>query len=131
MTDITTLLQDWRALDDAEREAKIAKHAVEQRIRDAMTELQAEFAEGAGLEATLKETVEYDKALDGPLAVIAEQLSPEELDAVLTVAKPAPPRSFNIQKVRALVKRGDPFKSAFERARIPGPPQLKVRKVKP
>ncbi len=129
MTDITILLQDWADLNAAEREIKIEKHAVEQRIRDAMAENNAEYAEGAGLEVTYKETVEYDKALDGPLAVIAEQLSPEELDAVLTDQKPAPPRTFHVSRVKALVKRGDPFKSAVEKATLRGPAQVKIRVV--
>ena len=129
MTDITILLQDWADLNAAEREIKIEKHAVEQRIRDAMAENNAEYAEGAGLEVTYKETVEYDKALDGPLAVIAEQLSPEQLDAALTAQKPAPARSFNITKVKALAKQGGIFRDALEKATREQPARLRVRSV--
>ena len=88
----------------------------------------AEFATIPGVEATLKPTTEYLKDIDGPLAVIAEQLSPDELSRVLNNPKPAP-RQFLIPEIKKLAKQGGVFKSALDAATLSLPPRLRIRSV--
>ncbi len=131
MPDITSLLREWARLHEAERAVAIERHAVEVQIRDAMDANRAEYAADGDVEVTYKETVEYLSEVDGPLRVIAEHLSPEDLDALLTTPKPPPPRKFHMQRVKALAKRGEPFLTAIEKATLRGPAQVKIRRVKP
>jgi hypothetical protein len=67
--------------------------------------------------------------LDGPLATIAEELSPDELEAVLNNPKPVA-RQFLIPAVKRLAKRGGVFRTALDKATLEQPPQLKIRSVK-
>ncbi len=129
MADLTNLLNEWAAYTDIIHRAEVSRHSIEQEITDQMHATRAEFAEAPGVEATLKGSVEYDKALDGPLATMAEQLSPDELDAVLTKPKPAPARSFNITAVKKLAKQGGIYRDALDKASRDVAPVLRVRSV--
>ena len=132
MPDLHTLLLNWQSIDAEVHSLEIERHALESDIADAMTEARAEFATVTGVEATLKGSVTpvytYLKQLDGPLAVIAEQLSPEELEAVLNNPKP-PAREFLIPAVKKLAKRGGVFKDALDAATLEQPARLRVRSV--
>ena len=132
MPDIHTLLLNWQSIDAEVHGLEIERHALEVDIAEAMTENQAEVATIPGVEATLKGSVTpvytYQKMLDGPLAVIAEQLSPEELEAVLNNPKP-PAREFLIPAVKKLAKRGGVFKDALDKATLEQPARLRVRSV--
>ena len=123
------LLRDWVSADADVRDAEIARHEIQQQIGVEMTATRATFAKGEGVEATMKPSLEYNKTLDGPLQVMTEALDPEEIEGLLTPVKPPPPRSYNMVKVKALGKRGEPFLSAIEAATTEFPPVLKVRSV--
>ena len=129
MPDLHTLLLNWQSIDAEVHGLEIERHALEVDIAEAMSENQAEFATVTGVEATLKPVLEYRKELDGPFQQVAEELSPEELDACLTAPKPAPARSFNVTKMKQLAKQGGVFKSALDAATLPLPPRLKIRSV--
>jgi len=121
------LLNEWVSADADLRDAQLARHDIEQQIIEAMNEVDAELSPTvAGVTATLKTQAEYDKTLAGPLRVIAEALSPDEIEGLLTPVKPPPARSFNMTKVKTLSKRGEPFKSAIEAATIATVPKLKI-----
>lgn len=123
------LLRDWVSADSDVRDAEIARHEIQQQIAVEMTATRATFAKGEGVEATMKPIVEYDKSLTGALQVMTEALDPEEIEALLTPVKPPPARFYNMVKVKALGKRGEPFLSAIEAATTELPPVLKVRSV--
>jgi len=129
MPDLHSLLLNWQSIDAEVHGLEIERHALESDIADAMTENQAEFATVTGVEATLKPVLEYRKELDGPFSLVGEELSPEELDACLTVPKPAPARSFNVTKMKQLAKQGGVFKSALDAATLSLPPRLRIRSV--
>ena len=129
MTDLHSLLLNWQSIDSDIHDLEIVRHHVEQQIDAEMAEQRATFAEAPGVEATLKPTVDYAKALDGPLAVIAEQLSPDELEGALTAQKPAPIRSFNMVQVKKLAKRGGIFRDALDAATLEQPARLRIRAV--
>jgi hypothetical protein len=129
MPDLHTLLLNWQSIDAEVHGLEIERHALESDIADAMTENQAEFATVTGVEATLKPVLEYRKELDGPFQQVAEELSPEELDACLTAPKPAPARSFDVRKMKQHAKKGGVFKSALDAATLSLPPRLKIRSV--
>ena len=128
MPDLHTLLLNWQSIDAEVHGLEIERHALEVDIAEAMTENQAEFATIPGVEATLKPGLDYRKQLDGPLAVIAEQLSPDELSRVLNNPKPAP-RQFLIPEIKKLAKQGGVFKSALDAATLSLPPRLRIRSV--
>ena len=132
MTDLHTLLLNWEATNTKIDGLEIERHALEVDIAEAMKEDRAEYAEAPGVQATLKGSVTpvytYLKMLDGPLAVIAEQLSPEELEAVLNNPKP-PAREFLIPAIKKLAKRGGVFKDALDKATLEQPARLRVRSV--
>jgi hypothetical protein len=123
------LLRDWVSADADVRDAEIARHEIQMQIGVEMTATRATFAKGEGVEATMKPIVEYDKSLTGALQVMTEALDPEEIEALLTPVKPPPARFYNMVKVKALGKRGEPFLSAIEAATTELPPVLKVRSV--
>jgi len=127
--DTNKLLRDWQSCDAEIYDLGVERHALEVAIAEAMTENQAEFASIPGVEATLKPVLEYRKELDGPFSLVGEELSPEELDACLTVPKPAPARSFNVTKMKQLAKQGGVFKSALDAATLSLPPRLRIRSV--
>ena len=127
MPDLTSLLERWARFNDSIRELEVGRHNTEQEIIAAMQADRAEFAEAPGVEATFKTSLEYEKALDGPLAVIAEELSPEELDAALTAQKPAPARSFDIRAVKKLAKRGGIFRDALDQSTREVPARLRIK----
>ena len=129
MPDLHTLLLNWQSIDAEVHGLEIERHALEVDIAEAMTENQAEFASIPGVEATLKPVLDYLKQLDGPFQQVAEELSPEELDACLTAPKPAPARSFNVTKMKQLAKQGGVFKSALDAATLSLPPRLRIRSV--
>ena len=129
MPDLHTLLLNWQSIDAEVHGLEIERHALEVDIAEAMSENQAEFATVTGVEATLKPVLEYRKELDGPFQQVAEELSPEELDACLTAPKPAPARSFNVTKMKQLAKQGGVFKSALDAATLSLPPRLRIRSV--
>ena len=128
MPDLHTLLLNWQSIDAEVHGLEIERHALEVDIAEAMTENQAEFATVTGVEATFKPTTEYLKAIDGPLAIIAEQLSPDELEAVLNNPKPVT-RQFLIPAVKKLAKQGGVFKDALDKATLEQPARLRVRSV--
>jgi len=128
MTDLHTLLLNWQSIDSDIHDLEVVRHHVEQQIADAMNESRAEFSEAPGVQATLKPTTEYLKAIDGPLAVIAELLSPDELEAVLNNPKPVA-RQFLIPAVKRLAKRGGVFREALDKATLEQPARLRVRSV--
>ena len=128
--DTNKLLRDWQSCDAEIYDLGVERHALEVAIAEAMSENQAEFASIPGVEATLKPVLEYRKELDGPFQQVAEDLSPEELDACLTAPKPAPARSFNVTKMKQHAKKGGVFKSALDAATLSLPPRLRIRSVK-
>jgi len=128
MPDTDKLLRDWQSCDADIHALEVERHRIEQQIAEAMSENQAEFATVTGVEATFKPTTEYLKAIDGPLAIIAEQLSPDELEAVLNNPKPVA-RQFLIPAVKKLAKQGGVFKSALDAATLSLPPRLRIRSV--
>ena len=129
MPDLHTLLLNWQSIDAEVHGLEIERHALESDIAEAMSENQAEFATVTGVEATLKPVLEYRKELDGPFQQVAEELSPEELDACLTAPKPAPARSWDVRKMKQHAKKGGVFKSALDAATLSLPPRLKIRSV--
>ena len=129
MPDLHSLLLNWQSIDAEVHGLEIERHALEVDIAEAMTENQAEFVTVTGVEATFKPVVEWRKELDGPFQQVAEELSPEELDACLTAPKPAPARSFNVTKMKQLAKQGGVFKSALDAAAVSLPPRLRIRSV--
>ena len=132
MPEMGNLLNEWVSADADVHAAEVERHDIELKIAEAMTENQAEYVEAPGVQATLKGSVTpvytYLKMLDGPLAVIAEQLSPEELEAVLNNPKP-PAREFLIPAIKKLAKRGGVFKDALDKATLEQPARLRVRSV--
>ena len=128
MPEMGNLLNEWVSADADVHAAEVERHDIELKIAEAMTENQAEYVEAPGVQATLKPTTEYMKAIDGPLAVIAEQLSPDELEAVLNNPKPVA-RQFLIPAVKKLAKRGGVFKDALDKATLEQPARLRVRSV--
>ena len=129
MTDLHTLLLNWQSIDSEINGLEIERHALEVDLAEAMKEDRAEYVEAPGVQATFKPTTEYLKAIDGPLAIISEQLSPDELEAVLNNPKPVA-RQFLIPAVKKLAKRGGVFRTALDKATLEQPPQLKIRSVK-
>ena len=129
MPDLHTLLLNWQSIDAEVHGLEIERHALESDIAEAMSENQAEFATVTGVEATFKPVLEYRKELDGPFQQVAEELSPEELDACLTAPKPAPARSWDVRKMKQHAKKGGVFKSALDAATLSLPPRLKIRSV--
>ena len=129
MPDLHTLLLNWQSIDAEVHSLGVERHALEVAIAEAMTENQAEFASIPGVEATLKPVLEWRKELDGPFQQVAEELSPEELDACLTAPKPAPARSWDVRKMKQHAKKGGVFKSALDAATLSLPPRLKIRSV--
>ena len=132
MPDLDTdkLLRDWQSCDADIHALEVERPRIEQQIAEAMTANNgAKFATIPGVEATLKPGVDYLKQLDGPFQQVAEELSPEELDACLTAPKPAPARSFDVRKMKQLAKQGGVFKSALDAATLSLPPRLKIRAV--
>ena len=129
MPDLHTLLLNWQSIDAEVHSLGVERHALEVAIAEAMTENQAEFASIPGVEATLKPVLDYLKQLDGPFQQVAEELSPEELDACLTAPKPAPARSFDVRKMKQHAKKGGVFKSALDAATLSLPPRLRIRSV--
>ena len=130
MTNLPTLLQEWASADADVHDAEVERHAIEQLIWREMVDQDASFAKAPGIEATLKPTYEYQKSLDGPLRVLAEEMSPEEFEALLTEPKPPPERSFHMVKVKNKAKEGGIFKAALDAATVTLPATLKVRAVK-
>ena len=128
MPEMGNLLNEWVSADADVHAAEVERHDIELKLAEAMTENQAEYVEAPGVQATLKPTTEYMKAIDGPLAVIAEQLSPDELEAVLNNPKPVA-RQFLIPAVKKLAKRGGVFKDALDKATLEQPARLRVRSV--
>ena len=128
MTDLHTLLLNWEATNTKIDGLEIERHALEVDIAEAMKEDRAEYAEAPGVQATFKPTTEYLKAIDGPLAIISEQLSPDELEAVLNNPKPVA-RQFLIPAIQKLAKRGGVFREALDKATLEQPARLRVRSV--
>jgi len=128
MTDLHTLLLNWQSIDSEINGLEIERHALEVDMAEAMKEDRAEYVEAPGVQATFKPTTEYLKAIDGPLAIIAEQLSPDELEAVLNNPKPVT-RQFLIPAVKKLAKQGGVFKDALDKATLEQPARLRVRSV--
>jgi hypothetical protein len=128
MGDLTNLLATWQSLDADLHDLQVQRHELELLIAAEMKEQRAEFATVTGVEATYKTGVAYIKDLDGPLATIAEELSPDELEAVLNNPKPVA-RQFLIPAVKKLAKRGGVFRTALDKATLEQPPQLKIRSV--
>ena len=106
MGDLTNLLATWQSLDADLHDLQVQLHELKLLIAAEMKEQRAEFSTVPGVEATYKPTVAYLRDLDGPLWLMAEQLSPDEIEAVLTKPKPAPARAFNMTAVKKLAKRG-------------------------
>ena len=129
MGDLTNLLATWQSLDADLHDLQVQRHELELLIAAEMKEQRAEFATVTGVEATYKPSVAYVRDLDGPLATIAEELSPDELEAVLNNPKPVA-RQFLIPAVKRLAKRGGVFRTALDKATLEQPPQLKIRSVK-
>ena len=128
MHDLHSLLLNWQSIDSEINGLEIERHALEVDMAEAMKEDRAEYVEAPGVQATFKPTTEYLKAIDGPLAVIAEQLSPDELEAVLNNPKPVA-RQFLIPAMKKLAKRGGVFKDALDKATLEQPARLRVRSV--
>ena len=124
------LLREWQSADADVHAAEVERHAVEQLIWRAMAEGKATFAKAPGVEATLKPTLEYQKTLDGPLRVLAEEMSPEEFERLLTAPKPPPERSFHMVQVKKKAREGGIYKTALDAATVTLPATLKVRAVK-
>ena len=128
MGDLTNLLATWQSLDADLHDLQVQLHELKLLIAAEMKEQRAEFSTVPGVEATYKTGVAYIKDLDGPLATIAEELSPDELEAVLNNPKPVA-RQFLIPAVKKLAKRGGVFRTALDKATLEQPPQLKIRSV--
>ena len=128
MGDLTNLLATWQSLDADLHDLQVQRHELELLIAAEMKEQRAEFSTVPGVEATYKTGVAYIKDLDGPLATIAEELSPDELEAVLNNPKPVA-RQFLIPAVKKLAKSGGVFRTALDKATLEQPPQLKIRSV--
>ena len=128
MPEMGNLLNEWVSADTDVHAAEVERHDIELKIAEAMKEQRAEFATVTGVEATFKTSVAYVRDLDGPLATIAEELSPDELEAVLNNPKPVA-RQFLIPAVKKLAKRGGVFRTALDKATLEQPPQLKIRSV--
>ena len=128
MGDLTNLLATWQSLDADLHDLQVQRHELELLIAAEMKEQRAEFSTVPGVEATYKPSVAYIKDLDGPLATIAEELSPDEMEAVLNNPKPVA-RQFLIPAVKKLAKRGGVFRTALDKATLEQPPQLKIRSV--
>ena len=129
MGDLTNLLATWQSLDADLHDLQVQLHELKLLIAAEMKEQRAEFSTVPGVEATFKTSVAYIKDLDGPLATIAEELSPDEMEAVLNNPKPVA-RQFLIPAVKKLAKRGGVFRTALDKATLEQPPQLKIRSVK-
>ena len=128
MGDLTNLLATWQSLDADLHDLQVQLHELELLIAAEMKEQRAEFSTVPGVEATYKPSVAYVRDLDGPLATIAEELSPDELEAVLNNPKPVA-RQFLIPAIKKLAKRGGVFRTALDKATLEQPPQLKIRSV--
>ena len=128
MPDLPSLLNEWVMYNKQVKDAEVDRFRIEQQMAEAMKEDRAEYVEAPGVQATFKPTTEYLKAIDGPLAVIAEQLSPDELSRVLNNPKPVA-RQFLIPAIKKLAKRGGVFRTALDKATLEQPPRLRVRSV--
>lgn len=119
------LLDYWADLTDTQTRLGKWKWQIEARIAKSMADNRAEVAESQFTKATFKGSMETDLVA---LEALKEYLSPEEWDAHLTAERPPPARKPHLTKIKALVKRGDPFRSIIEGAQSMGLPQLKLRR---
>lgn len=121
--DVQGLMEYWATIDAAQDRLGAWKWMVEKRIRAAMEDTRAEVAESTGASATYRGAAEVDR---NALQALKEHMGAEEWDALLTAQRPAPERSLNMTKVKALIKKGDPFRGIIEGATGTGPPRLKL-----
>ena len=129
MTDTHNLLAQWRSADADVHDAEVKRYEIEKEISANMEANRATFATIPGVEATFKTGTDYIKGLDGPLRLLAEELSRDELEALLTTQRPAPIRSFNMVAVKKLARRGGVFREALDLATSTSPAVLKVRSI--
>ena len=148
MTEMDNLIKKWTQAKEEARSAEILLHEIVtdmtaefRRLADDAKRRSAEtgkevkpqtFAEGPGVEVTFKETIEWQKALDGPLAVLAEVMPPADFEKLLTKQaepKPPPPRQFNMTAVKQYEDKGDEYAIPIARARTVHPAKAKPRSV--
>ena len=148
MPDLYHLLQMWRSADADVRDADMARREIVNDITAEFKRLEEEaiketqdtgqyvapptFAKGPGVEVTYKPTVTWEKALDGPLRVLAEVMEPEAFEGLLTKQaqpKAPPPRTFNMTAVKPLEERGGEYARAISRGRTTRPAEAKARSV--
>jgi hypothetical protein len=143
MDEMDRLIHLWTKANQAWREADMAR-------RDIVNDMTAEFvrrreeaiaegiapqtfAEGPGVEVTFKSPpITWEKALDGPLRVLAEVMDPVAFEKLLTKQaepKPPPPRQFDMREVKPLEGRGGEYARAIARARTIHPAEAKPRVV--
>ena len=148
MSNLDHLLQMWRSADADVRDAEMERHEIENditaefsRLADDAKRLSEEtgkevkpqtFAKGPGVEVTCKPTIEWQKSLDGPLAVLAEVMPPADFEKLLTKQaepKPPPPRQFNMTAVKQYEDKGDQYAIPIAKARTVHAAQAKPREV--
>lgn len=148
MTEMDNLIKKWTQAKEEARSAEILLHEIVtdmtaefRRLADDAKRRSAEtgkevkpqtFAEGPGVEVTFKETIEWQKALDGPLAVLAEVMPPADFEKLLTKQaepKPPPPRQFNMTAVKQYEDKGDQYAIPIAKARTVHAAQAKPREV--
>ena len=143
MDEMDRLIDLWTKANDTWRKADMDR-------RDIVNDMTAEFArrqeeaiaegiapqtfvEKPGIEVTFKSPpITWEKALDGPLRVLAEVMDPVAFEKLLTKQaepKPPPSRTFNMTAVRPLEARGGEYARAINRARITHPAEARVRVV--
>ena len=113
MSNLDHLLQMWRSADADVRDAEMERH-------------------GPGAEVTCKPTIEWQKSLDGPLAVLAEVMPPADFEKLLTKQaepKPPPPRQFNMTAVKQYEDKGDEYAIPIAKARTVHAARAKIRAV--
>ena len=144
MDEMNRLIDLWTKANDSWREADMARREIVNDMTDEFIRRRVEalaegvapqtFAEGPGIEVTFKSPpITWEKALDGPLRVLAEVMDPEAFEKLLTKPaepKPPPPRTFNMTAVKPYEERGGEYARAIARARITHPAEAKVRVVK-
>ena len=105
------------------------KHHIESDIDKTMADHGATLAKSPFCNVTatrsLEPTIQYNRELSGPLAVIAEHLSPDEFNDTLN--NPKPKRQFLIPEIKKLAKNGGVFRTALDAATFTLPQRAKVK----
>ena len=117
---------EWEKAAEAVREGERLRHIHETTIDDLMNRMGTTEIEISVTKLVRKERVHYEQGLLDPLR---EHLSPEEIEQFLTAPRPAPPRKWNLTKVKKLAKRGGAYRATLEAATYTEPARVRLQHI--